>query len=155
MNFSLLQISSQLRNSIFTKTQRKESISLKFLLVVLKSFPCFCYIAHLTMSIFTIKTVSCGNEFLTVSNVTEKQKFVMAAENVWRFRKVCLASFLAMRWGKSTITKDYLFYLFTYSKNLDNLWQNFFFKMQPCNLMISSCSDNQCFLQSKCVTITY
>ena len=45
------------------------------------------------MSIFTIKTVSCGNEFLTVSNLTEKQKFVMAAENVWRFRKVCLASF--------------------------------------------------------------
>ena len=97
VNFSLLQISSQLRNCIFTKTQRKESISLKFLLVVLKSFPCFCYIAHLTMSIFTIKTVSCGHEFLTVSNLTEKQKFVMAAENVWRFRKVCLASFLAMR----------------------------------------------------------
>lgn len=80
VNFSLLQISSQLRNCIFTKTQRKESISLKFLLVVLKSFLCFCYIAHLTMSIFTIKTVSCGHEFLTVSNLTEKQKFVMAAE---------------------------------------------------------------------------
>ena len=49
------------------------------------------------MSIFTIKTVSCGNEFLTVANVTEKQKFVMAAENAWRLRKVYLASFLAMR----------------------------------------------------------
>ena len=80
VNFSLLQISSQLRNFDFTETQEKESIPLKFLFAILKSFLCFCYIVHLTMSSFTIRTVSCGHQSLTVSNLREKQKFVMAAE---------------------------------------------------------------------------
>ena len=129
VNFSLLQISSQLRNFDFTETQEKESIPLKFLFAILKSFLCFCYIVHLTTSSFTIRTVSCGHQSLTVSNLREKQKFVMAAE--YDLKCLAISKSLSCLFSCNALRKIYynkgLFglyvqkYLYTSTKNLINL----------------------------------